>query len=167
MKPGELLTKHRNLFLILLLAATLVVSAAANREKLATASATVNIPVTETAAQPATALERYQLQRAEEQNADTAALEALCSQTLLDKQTRENAAARLQSIIDCRQAESAIEGALSGSSLYPCVAVIAGDSLTLVTGKSAITDKDAILVMTLAKAHAGITPEHVRILPAE
>ena len=164
---GELLTKHRNLFLILLLAATLAVSVAANRDRLVAASATVNIPVTEAAAPAASALAQYRMERAQQLADDIAALEALCAQTLLDKQTREDAAEKLQTIIECRQAESALEGALSGSSLYPCVAVISGSSLTIVTEKSAITDRDSALVLTLAGAHAGISPENVRIITAE
>ena len=95
------------------------------------------------------------------------ALEHLTAQPLLDKSTREAAAEQLQSIIDIRQAQSAIEGALSNSSLSPCVAVIAGNALTIITSKSTVTDKDTALIMTLAAAHAGIQPENVRIITAE
>lgn len=166
MKLGELLTRHRNLFLLLLLVVTLVVSGQSNRERLAAASSTVNIPVTEVLAQPSSALERYRTQRNQQTSSDMAALEALCAQAALDQKTRDAAAAQLQTIIDARQAEVAIEGALTGSSLSPCAVVISGGSLTLVTEKATITKQDAALVMTLAQAHAGISPEDVRIMTA-
>lgn len=164
---GNLLTKHRNLFLLLLLVMTLLVSSAANRERLAAASATVEIPITETSSKPVSALEAYRLTRDEAALNDISALEALCSQVNLDSRTREDAAQRLQEITGNRQAQTALEGALLNSSLYPCVAVVSGGSVTIVTEKSAVTDQDAALVMTLASAHAGVSPENVRIIAAE
>lgn len=167
MKLGELLTKHRNLFLLILLVATLLVSGMANRERLEAASTTVNIPVTEVSAHPSGALETYRQQRDSDTQSDMAALEVLCAQELLDAQTREDAAARLQIITENRQAQSALEGALLGSSLYPCVAVVSDGSVTIVTEKSAVTDKDTALVLTLAAAHASAQPQDVRIITAE
>lgn len=164
MKLGELLTKHRNAFLLILLVATLIISGHANREELRFASASVDIPVTEVAAQPVSALEAYRQQRDSEALADIAALEKLIAQTTLDASTREAAADQLQEIIDNRQGQSALEGALSGSSLYPCVAVVSGGSVTIVTEKAAITDKESALVMTLATAHVGASPDKVRII---
>lgn len=158
---GQLLTKYRNAFLLTLLAATLAISSLTGRDSPAS---TVNIPVIETAASPASSLEAYRLQRDQDALADIAALEALIAQTMLDAATREDAADRLQEIIDCRQAQSALEGALVSSSLAPCVAVVAGGSLTIVTEKSAITDRDSALILTLASAHAGIKPENIRII---
>ncbi len=164
---GELLTKHRNAFLILLLVTTLAVSGYANQERLRAASATVDIPVTEVAAQPLSALESYRQQRDQEALSDIAALEKLCAQTTLDAATREAAAEQMQEVIANRQAQSALEDALVGSSLSPCVAVVAGGSVTIVTEKSAVTSKDTALVLTLAAAHAGAAPENVRIISAE
>ena len=164
MNLGELLSKHRNAFLLLLLVATLIISGHANREKLQAASSSVNIPVTEVAAQPVSALEAYRKQRDQEALTDIAALEKLIAQPTLDASTREAAADQLQQIIDNRQGQSALEGGLSGSSLYPCVAVISGGSVTIVTEKSAITEKESALVMTLAAAHVGASPEKVRVI---
>lgn len=164
MKPGDLLTKHRNLFLLILLGGTLIISGIAAQEQEA---ATVNIPVVETAAQPVDALEAFRIQRDRDALSDIAALEKLCAQENLDESLREDASNRLQSIIDSRQAQSALEGALLNSSLYPCVAVVTGGSVTIVTGKTTITDQDAALVMTLAAAHAGASPQDVRIITAE
>lgn len=167
MKTGEMLTKHRNLFLLILLVATLLVSGISNRERLEAAAVSVDIPVTEVSAQPSGALETYRQQRDAQAKSDMEALQALCSQTQLDSKTREDAAARLQVIIDERQAQSALEGALLGSSLYPCVAVVSEGSVTIVTEKSNVIDKDTALVLTLAAAHAGAAPEDVRIITAK
>ncbi len=163
-KLGEWLTRYRNAFLILLLAATIGISGYASQERLQAASVTVNIPVTEAAAKPLSTLESYRQQRDQESLTDMAALEKLCSQSSLDEATREAAAAQLQEIIANRQAQSALEGALTGSSLHPCVAVVAGGSVTIVTEKSAVTQKDSALVLTLAAAHAGVSAENVRII---
>lgn len=166
-KAGELLTRYRNLFLFALLLSTLVVSGAANRERLQAASVTVDIPVTEVSAQPMNPLEAYRQQRDQESLSDIAALESLCAQTALDDATREDAADQLQEIIANRQAQSALEGALTGSSLHPCVAVVSGGSVTVVTEKTTVTDRDSALVLTLAAAHAGAAPENVRIITAK
>ena len=164
---GELLTKHRNTFLLGLLVATLIVSGYANQARLQTASSTVEIPVKEVAAKSLSALESFRHQRDQDARSDIAALEKLCAQEMLDAATREAAAKQLQEIIDSRQAQSALEGALTGSSLHPCVAVVAGGNVTIVTEKSTVTDKDSALVMTLAAAHAGASPENVRIITAK
>ena len=160
-KLGVLLTRHRNAFLLTLLATTLALSSLAGQPS---PPATVYIPVTEAAAAPVSALEAYRLQRDQDTLADIAALEELIAQPLLDASTRENAADRLQEIIDCRQAQSALEGALVSSSLAPCVAVIAENCLTIVTEKADITSRDSALILTLAAAHASVKPENIRII---
>ena len=167
MKLGDLLTKHRNLFLVILLSATLAVSGAANQQRLRADSPTVNIPVMAVSAPALSALEAYRQQRDADALADISSLEQLIAQASLDAQTRDAAADQLQRIIDARQAQTALEGALVNSSLAPCVAVIAGEALTIVTEKAAITEKDSALVFTLADAHAGIRPENIRIITAE
>ena len=163
-KLGELLTRHRNAFLILLLTITLALGSL--RQQPAT-PATVDIPVTAVSSQATTPLEAYRLQRDQDTLRDMAALEALVAQPLLETSTREDAAAHLQQIVDQRQAQSALEGALTNSSLGPCVVVIAGDSLTLVTAKTDITKKDSALVLTLAAAHTDVKPENIRIMTAK
>lgn len=166
-KFGELLTKHRNLFLLGLLITTLAVSGYANQERLRTGAATVEIPVTEVAAQPLSTLDSYRQQRDQETLSDIAALEKLIAQDTLDEDTREAAAAHLQEIIGNRQAQLALEGALAGSSLSPCAAVVSGGSVTIVTQKTTVTEKDSALVMSLAAAHVGTAPEKVRIITAK
>lgn len=164
---GEWLTKHRNAFLLTLLIATLAVSGYTNRQRLKDSGTTVSIPVTEVAAQPISALEAYRRQRDQTALADLAALEKLCAQQTLDASTREAAAAQLQAMIADRQGQSALEGALAGSSLAPCVAVVSNGSVTIITEKVSITEKDSALVMTLAAAHVGVAPENIRIITAK
>lgn len=164
---GKWLTKYRNVFLLALLTLTLVVSGYANQQRVKAASSTVSIPVVETAAQSLSPLETCRQQRDQEALQDMAALEALVNQPLLDEATRESAADHLAVLVGNRQAQSALESALSGSSLHPCVAVVSSGSVTIVTEKSAVTDKDSALVLTLAAAHTGASPENVRIITAE
>ena len=164
---GQWLTKHRNAFLLGLLTLTLVVSGYANQQRVTAASSTVSIPVMETARQPLSPLESCRQQRDQEALRDMAALETLINQPLLDEATREASADQLAALVSNRQAQSALESALSGSSLHPCVAVVSNESVTIVTEKSAVTDKDSALVLTLAAAHAGVSPENVRIITAE
>lgn len=161
--PARLLTKHRNLLLLTLLTGTLLLCAHGDR---ATPAASVSIPVAETAAMPLSPLESCRQQRDAEALRDMSALEALIGQPQLDEATREAAAARLQEIVDARQAQSALESALCSSSLSPCVAVVSGGSLTLVTSKKTVTEQDSALLLTLAAAHTGIPPEKVRVITA-
>ena len=167
MKFPDLLTKHRNLFMIVLLASTLAVSGYANQERLKADSPTVDIPVMAVSAPALSALETYRQQRDATAQSDIAALEKLIAQTNLDAPTRDAAADQLQAIVEARQAQSALEAALSGSSLAPCVAVVAGEAVTIVTEKSTVTEKDSALVLTLVAAHTGVRPENVRIITAE
>lgn len=166
-KLADLLTKHRNIFLLTLLTTTLAVSTMANQDRLNAASVTVDIPVMSTSSVTLSPLEAYRQQRDQTALNDIAALEKLIAQAALDEQTRSDASDRLSAIIEARQAQTALEGALLGSSLSPCVAVVAGDAVTIVTGKSTVTEKDTALVLTLAAAHTGVKPQNVRIITAE
>lgn len=166
MRRADFLVRHRNALLLVLLVTTLLISGLASRKRLQASPASVTIPVMETPRETRTALEAFRLERADQTRADIAALEKLCANSSLDESMLDSAAAQLQAIIDARQAESALEGALTGSSLSPCAAVLSGGSLTIVTEKAQITDKDAALVLTLAGAHAGISPDKVQIVTA-
>lgn len=159
---GDLLTRHKNTFLMALLAATLVLGSQTGNDQ--ARATTVDIPVTETAAEALSDLESFRQQRDQAIRADIAALERLIAQETLDEPTRQQAADMLQEIVGKRQLQTSIEGALSGSSLYPCAAVYQGGILTLVTEKDTVTERDTALVMTLAAEHGGIAPEDVRII---
>lgn len=167
MRGTDFLLRHRNALLLFLLVTTLLISGLASRKRLQASPASVTIPVMETPRETRTALEAFRMERSAQVSADVASLEKLCASPALDDSTLESAAAQLQSIIDARQAESALEGALTGSSLSPCAAVLSGGSLTIVTEKTQITARDTALVLTLAAAHAGISPENVRIITAD
>ena len=166
-RSADFLTRHRNLFLILLLITTLIISTAVHRREIEAASASVTIPVTEVPALSGSALEAYRLQRDQEMRNSISSLEQLCTQELVDQRTRDDAAARLQSLISCVQVQTALEGALLNSSLSPCVAVVTGSNVTIVTEKETITEKDSALVMTLAAVHAAASPDSIRIITAE
>ena len=167
MAPGDFLTRHRNAFLITLLVSTLVVGSFSAQHRLESSRETVAIPVMATAQEALSPLEQFRQERTGQEAADIAALQALCGDSAIDSRTREDAANRLQQLIDTRQTQLALEGSLASSSLAPCVAVVAGGSVTIVTGKTDITDRDAALVLSLAAAHAGISSGNVRIMTAE
>lgn len=163
----ELLMKYRNLFLLSVLMITLAVSSYVHHQQMKDGTPTVDIPVTEVAAQAPSALEAFRQQRDQEALQDIAALEQLIAQVNVDEHTREAAAAQLREIIGNRQAQAALEGALLESSLSPCVAVVSGGNVTIVTQKSTVTGKDSALVISLAQAHAGAAPENVHIISAK
>ena len=159
---GELLTRHKNTFLVVLLVSTLALGSRTGSDR--AKAITVDIPVTETASVTLSALESFRQQRDQALRADITALEKLIVQETLDEETRQQAADMLQGIVGARQIQTAIEGALTCSSLYPCAAVYQGGILTLVTEKGNVTERDAALVMTLANEHGGVAPENVRII---
>jgi len=164
---GNFLTRHRNLFMTALLLTTLCISSTSNIQRLSAGGDVTALPVTAVHKPSGNAVAVFSAQRDSNHSQDVAALETLCVQENLDAETRRQAAAQLQEMIRCREAQSAIEKALENSSLAPCAAVVSGGSLTIVTEKTSFTDEDAALVMTLAKAHAGIAPADVRIMTAE
>lgn len=163
---GAFLTRHRNLILFALLLTTLCVSSAENQRRLSADHSSTAIPVIKTTA-PSAAVSTYISERDAAYQRDTAALSALCTQENLEAKTRASAAERLQTLIANREAQQALEDALSSTSLAPCAAVVSGGSVTIVTQKADITEQDAALVITLAAAHAGVKAENVRILPTE
>lgn len=159
-KLGGFLTKHRNLLLISLVTAAMLIGHYSSDDQ----PVTVDIPVVETAAAIQSPVESFRQRRNQAECTDIAALEQLVMRDDLDEQMRCKAAERLQSIIDARQIQSAIEGALATSSLYPCAVVLEGGILSIVTEKSAVTDRDMALVLSLAADHGGVKPEAVRII---
>lgn len=167
MKPGAFLTRHRNLFLLTLLLITLAVGSLSAQERLRTAAPTVSIPVAATGGSVLSPVERARQERDASEQTDIAALKALCSQTTIDQQTREDAADLLQRRISHREAQLALETALCTSSLAPCIAVVTEDSLTIVSEKSEITERDTALVLRLADAHTDVPLSGVRLLTAE
>lgn len=166
-KAGEFLTRHRNLFLLTLLLTTLCISSASNQARLEASNETTALPVMRTSSQTTSAVSAYISERDAAHQRDVAALTALCAQEELDSQTRQDAADRLTQLIANREAQQALEDALSLSSLAPCAAVVSGGSVTIVTHKRDVTEQDAALVLTLATAHAGAEAADVRIVPAE
>ncbi len=168
MKFAELLTKHRNLFLLILLMGTLCASSIANRHRLEEAAETVSIPVISSGETEALSpLEAYRRARDQAYLSDKASLEALCAQDEIDRLLREDASEQLATLVAQHQSAIALEGALLSSELAPCVAVVTGHSVTIVTEKTELTDRDTALVLSLAKTHADASPGSVQIIPAE
>lgn len=164
---GNLLTRHRNLFVVVLLIATLCISSSSTIKRLSSGADVTALPVTAVYTQNDDAVAVFIQQRDSAHVTDLTALEALCTQEDLDAETRRQAAEQLQEIIRCREAQDAIEKALANSSLVPCAAVVSGGAVTIVTQRTSFSDSDAALVMTLAAAHAGADPSDVRIITAE
>lgn len=163
----EFIRKHRNPLLLLCLLVTLAASWFFTNQRLIEAAATVSLPVEQVTTAPTSRLEEFRTRRDETTLADIATLQALCDQADLASDTREDAAAQLQRLVDTREAQLALEGALTQSGVYPCVAVITEGSVTVVTEKASLSDGESALVMTLAKAHAGVEPSGVRVMTAD
>lgn len=163
----EFIRKHRNPLLLLCLLVTLVASWYFTNQRLTEAAATVSLPVEHVTTSPVSRLEEFRTRRDETTLADIATLQTLCDQENLAESTREDAAAQLQRLVSTQEAQLALEGALTQSGVYPCVAVITEGSVTVVTEKATLSDGESALVMTLAKAHAGVEPSGVRVMTAE
>lgn len=162
----EKLKANLNLILIVILMATMVISYLATQRRLDAESATVSVPVVEVSPSPVGALETFRAQRDETALRDMEALEALCAQERLDQATREDAAAQLQRLVERREKQSALEGALAKSALAPCVAVVSEGSVTIVTDRADVSSGETALAMTMAQAHAGVEPSGVRVVTA-
>lgn len=167
-----LFAKYRNLLLLGLLVVMLVVSSQMNRDRLLRETAAVSLPVTYTGASAnvqtaQTPMEQYRQQRDETAMQDMAALQALADAEVLDAQTREDAAARLQLLVTQREQQTALEGALLETSLWPCVAVISPGSVTVVTEKEALTEAERITLLTMVQAHTDVDAGGVRIVCGE
>lgn len=162
----EFIRKHINALLLACLLITLAASWFFTNQRLTEAAATVSLPVEQVSVPSASRMEEFRTRRDETTLADIATLQTLCDQENLDAATRQDAAAQLQRIVDTRQAQLALEGALTQSGVSPCVAVITEGSVTVVTDKPAISDGESALVMTLAQAHAGVAPSGVRVITA-
>ena len=166
-KTGDFITRHRNLLLAMLLLATMVVSSLANQERVAQQAATVSLPVVPPETEPVGKMELFRQQRDAASLQDMAALQVLVGQEALDQQTRAEAAAQLQTLVDARQKQQALEASLLESGLYPCVAVVSGQQVTIVTEKASLTDHETALLMTMAQLHAGATPAQVSVITTD
>ena len=164
---GDWMTRHRNLLIVLLLLVTMVVSSLANQERLAQEAATVSLPVVEPFEEPAGKLETFRRQRDAASLQDMAALQSLIGQEQLDQQTRADAAAQLQSIVDAREKQLALEGTLLESGFYPCVAVVSAGQVTIVTEKDGLTDGDTALLLSMAQLHTGLQPAQVSVITTD
>lgn len=162
----DFIRKHRNALLLGCLLLTLAVSWLATSHRLEEAAATIALPVEQVTAAPSGSLEQFRAKREETTLSDMAVLEKLCAQENLSASTREDAARQLQRLIAAREAQLALEGALTQSGISPCVAVVGEGSVTIVTDKADLSDGESALVLTLAQTHAGVAPSGVRVITA-
>lgn len=158
------IVKYRNTLLFALLVVTMVVSCLINQDRLAVETGTVAIPLVQTTAAPSGRLDTLRRQREDTAISDMAALQALCDSEALDHDTREDAASRLRALVDTRQQQSALECALAGSDIAPCLAIITPGCVTIVTDKPALTAEEQTQALALVQAHAGVEPSGVRII---
>lgn len=161
---GDFITRHKNLLLALLLLATMVASSLANQERLSQEATTVSLPVVEPYAEPAGKIELFRQRRDAASLQDMTALQALVDQTALDPQTRTEAAEQLRALVDAREKQIALEGALLESGIHPCVAVVSAGQVTIVTEKAVLTDDETALLMTMAQLHADAPPAQVSVI---
>ena len=164
---GDFITRHKNLLLALLLLATMVASSLSNQERLQQEAATVYLPMVEPSAEPRDKMTLFRQQRDAASLQDMAALQALVGQEELDPQTRAEAASQLQALVDAREKQLALEGALLESGLHPCVAVISAGQVTIVTEKGSLTEDETALLMTMARLHTGALPAQVSVITAD
>ena len=164
---AHILTRHRNLLLVLLLTATMLISCLNYIRYREGSAVSVSIPLLHSQSVVQSALERFRAERDETAAADMAVLRELCAQESLDARTREDAATQLQRMIDRREKQLALEGALTQSGLSPCAAVVTEGSVTIVTEKRALSSGENALVLALAQQHAGVEPSSVRVITAE
>lgn len=163
---GDFITRHKNLLLALLLLATMVASSLSNQERLGQAT-TVSLPMVEPSAEPMDKMTLFRQQRDAASLQDMAALQALVGQEELDPQLRAEAASQLQALVDAREKQLALEGALLGSGLQPCVAVVSPGQVTIVTEKVTLTEDETALLMTMAQLHTGALPAQVSVITAD
>ena len=170
----ERFKKHRNLIFLGVLLLTLAGSYLWNQYQLEGAK-TVSLPVSRTEGgtiTPAasilkTPLAAYQQKREETRRADMAALETLAANEKVDQAARDQAQEELMEVIRCRESELAVEGALTGAGLAPCVAVVQRGAVTVLVEKKELTQTEATMVLTITAAHTGETPENIRIMAGD
>ena len=165
------LKKHKNLIFLCVLLLTLAGSYLWNQYQLGELK-TVSLPISRTdggGATPTpsvlkTPLAQYQEKREATRQADMAALQTLVSNEKVDQAARDQAQEELQEMIRCRESELAIEGALTGAGLAPCVAVVQRGAVTVLVEKKELTQTEATMILTLTTAHTGEVPENIRIM---
>lgn len=166
--------KHKNLFFLSVLLLTLAGSYLWNQYQMENAR-TVSLPLTRTEGEGTaptatiykTPLYTYQEKREAARQADMAALKTLAANEKVDQTARDQAQEELLEVIRCRETELAIEGALTGAGLSPCVAVVQRGAVTVLVEKKELTQTEATMILTLSAAHSGEVPENIRIMAGE
>lgn len=157
-------TKRRNLLLVFVLIASMLISCLVTIRRLEAEQRPVSLPVAQVAPTEQNALEAFKAERDETAANDMAALLQLTENENLDTKTREQAADQLQDMISRREQQLALEGALTGSGVAPCAAVVTAGSVTIVTEKTTLTEGETALLLAMAQTHTGVEPSGVRVI---
>lgn len=113
---------------------------------------------------PTQAAQSERALREEAYDKDRASLEALLDSGAADEQTRAQAAQRLEQLVSDHQSEIAVEEALRGAGYQPVLVLLQNGALTvMLTGDNA---GDSTAIFALCAAHAGVSPENIRIMTA-
>lgn len=154
--------KLRNALLI----AAMLLTAAITWRCLAGDARPLTIPTLTAAEDTLSPLEHFRLERNETELRNMAALELLCAPDQPDETLRHDAAVQLQTLIDARQKQLAMEAILLESGFGACTAVLTNDQLTIVTDTATLTDRDNALLLELSQLHAGVSPQNLRVICA-
>lgn len=113
---------------------------------------------------PSSALtdERTVRERAYDQ--DVEALRELIGKQDTDQAVRDQAAARLNRMVENHQTELAIEEALTQAGFRPCFVVMQNDALTVNLMGAELPGNDGVTVLSICVAHSDVAVENIRIM---
>lgn len=103
--------------------------------------------------------------REEAYDKDRASLETLLASDAADEATRAQAAERLERLVSDHQSEIAVEEALRATGYGPVLVLLQNGALTVILSGGKAGDSAAIF--SLCAAHAGVSPENIRIMTAD
>ena len=124
---------------------------------------TVSLPVLKQSAEELTPLEAWRGRKTTQRKEDMAALQALLDNKDADEAAKEDAAALLTRLVQWNEEETALEGALLNGGISPGAVIRSEGAVTIVTEKSALSDGERALLLTMAQTHTDVPPEGVRV----
>ena len=95
--------------------------------------------------------------------ADLAALQALVDGAQTDEQTRKDAAARVQSMVDAHRVELNIGAALEAAGYSPALTLCQSGSLTIMLAQTKLSDAQSAEILSLCASHVDFGLENIRI----
>lgn len=95
---------------------------------------------------------------------DTQTLRELTQNQQVSEQTREDAAQRLQTMVESHQTELAIEEALTEAGFSPCLVLLQNGAMTVMVEGVEMDAAQSASILTLCAAHTQIGVENIRIM---